>query len=175
MGALSPLGLHFDHSIGYGWRIRSAGGHAMEAVILIGIQASGKTTFYKERFFRTHVRISLDLLQTRHRQDVFLKACLATEQRFVVDNTNPTVAERQPLIQVAREARFRVIGYYFQSRVSDCIGRNAARTEAQRIPDKGILGTAARMERPGFHEGYDELYYVRINAQGEFEVEPWTS
>ena len=54
----------------------------MEAVVLIGIQASGKTTFYQQRFFATHVRISLDLLRTRE------------QQRFVVDNTNITAAER---------------------------------------------------------------------------------
>jgi predicted kinase len=30
----------------------------MEAVILVGIQASGKSTFYAQRFFDTHVRIS---------------------------------------------------------------------------------------------------------------------
>jgi predicted kinase len=141
---------------------------------LIGIQASGKTTFFKERFFNTHVRISLDLLRTRHRQEVLLHACLATQQRFVVDNTNPAVAERQPLIKAAREARFRVIGYYFQSKVSECIERNAVRTDGRRIPDEGILGTSARMELPSLREGFDELYYVRIN-EGGFEVEPWKS
>jgi predicted kinase len=34
----------------------------METVILIGIQGSGKSTFYRERFFDTLVRINLDLL-----------------------------------------------------------------------------------------------------------------
>ncbi|MBN1315005.1 MAG: hypothetical protein JXA42_06040 [Anaerolineales bacterium] len=38
----------------------------MQAVIFIGIQATGKSTFFKERFFNTHVRISLDLLKTRN-------------------------------------------------------------------------------------------------------------
>lgn len=33
----------------------------MEAVIFIGLQASGKSSFYKERFFSTHVWINLDL------------------------------------------------------------------------------------------------------------------
>ena len=33
----------------------------MEAVIFIGIQASGKSTFFKERFFNTHVRINLEM------------------------------------------------------------------------------------------------------------------
>jgi hypothetical protein len=66
----------------------------VEAVVFCGIQASGKSTFYRERFFPTHVRISLDLLRTRHREATFLRACLETRQRFVVDNTNPTRAER---------------------------------------------------------------------------------
>ena len=39
----------------------------MEAVVFTGIQASGKSTFYRERFFHTHLRISLDLLKTRGR------------------------------------------------------------------------------------------------------------
>ena len=40
----------------------------MEAVILVGIQAAGKSTFYRERFFGSYVQISLDLLRTRHRE-----------------------------------------------------------------------------------------------------------
>lgn len=40
----------------------------MEAVILCGIQASGKSAFYSERFFHTHVRINLDMLRTRRRE-----------------------------------------------------------------------------------------------------------
>ena len=39
----------------------------MQAVIFIGIQGSGKTTFYRDRFFNTHFRINLDMLKTRHR------------------------------------------------------------------------------------------------------------
>ncbi len=38
----------------------------MEAVVFCGIQGSGKTSFYRERLLATHVRISLDLLRTRH-------------------------------------------------------------------------------------------------------------
>ncbi|MDL2321544.1 ATP-binding protein, partial [Desulfosarcina sp. OttesenSCG-928-B08] len=66
----------------------------MEAIIFCGIQASGKSTFYLERFFKTHVRISLDLLRTRNRENRFLSLCLETGQHFVVDNTNPTRSDR---------------------------------------------------------------------------------
>ena len=69
----------------------------MEAVILVGLQGAGQSSFYRERFFATHVRISLDLLKTRHRERRLLQACVETGQRFVVDNTNPTRAERAGL------------------------------------------------------------------------------
>jgi predicted kinase len=67
----------------------------MEAVIFIGIQASGKSTFYKERLFNTHIRINLDMLKTRNREKQLMQVCLQTGQPFVIDNTNPTKEERQ--------------------------------------------------------------------------------
>jgi hypothetical protein len=39
----------------------------VEAVIYIGLQGAGKSTFCRERLFHTHVRLSLDMLKTRHR------------------------------------------------------------------------------------------------------------
>ena len=66
----------------------------MEAVIFVGVQGSGKTTLYLERFFTTHVRLSLDMLRTRNRERLLLDACIEAKQPFVIDNTNPTVEER---------------------------------------------------------------------------------
>lgn len=145
----------------------------MEAVIFIGLQGAGKSTFYKERFFRTHLRINLDMLRTRHRERRLLEVCIATQLRFVVDNTNPSLAERRGYILAAKKAGFRVVGYYFQSRVEDCMRRNEQRPESERIPLKGILGAAGRMERPSRSEGFDELHYVRIDKAGGFLVEEW--
>jgi len=45
----------------------------MEAIIFCGIQATGKTTFFKERFFKTHMRISLDQLNTRNKELRFIE------------------------------------------------------------------------------------------------------
>src|SRR5438105_14882155 len=128
----------------------------MEAVIFIGLQGAGKSTFYKERFFDTHLRVNLDMLKTRHRENCFLTTCVETGQRFVVDNTNSTRAERQVYIRAAKDAGFRVVGYYFRSRVEDCMRRNEGRPDGQRVPLKGLLGTAGRMERPTPEEGFDE-------------------
>jgi hypothetical protein len=41
----------------------------MERILFIGIQVMEKSTFYRERFFRTHVRVNLDMLGTRHREE----------------------------------------------------------------------------------------------------------
>jgi predicted kinase len=144
----------------------------MEAVIFTGIQGSGKTTFYRQRFFDTHVRISLDLLRTRHRERMFLETCLKTQQRFVADNTNVLAAERAVYIAAAKSSGFRVIGYVFQSKLRDALGRNAQRSGKQRIPVAGIVSMLKRMQQPALQEGYDELYSVEIGENNEFVVTP---
>ncbi len=40
----------------------------MEMIIFTGIPASGKSSFYKELFFNSHLRISMDLLNTRNKE-----------------------------------------------------------------------------------------------------------
>lgn len=145
----------------------------MEAILFIGLQASGKSTFYKQRFFDTHVRINLDMLRTHTRENALLQACLETGAAFVVDKMNQTAHHRRRYIEAARAAGFRVVGYYFSSRLADCLERNAARSGPQRIPDAGVKGTAAQLERPHMGEGFDALYYVRIGEGGKFIVDPW--
>ncbi len=144
----------------------------MEAVIFIGIQATGKTSFYLARFFDTHIRISLDMLRTRHREGLLFRACLEMKQPFVVDNTNPTKRERARYLPAAKEAGFKVVGYYFDSRLGEALKRNEMRPGAKRIPVKGIGGTLKRLEPPSLKEGFVVLYRVRIE-DGDFVVEPW--
>ena len=142
----------------------------MEAVVFIGLQASGKSSFYRQQYFDTHVRISLDLLHTRHRERLFLEACLQTQQPFVVDNTNPSRDERAAYIALARAARYRVVGCYFRSSLEECLLRNQTRPEP--IPEKGVLGTAKRLQLPALDEGFDALRYVRLTPTG-FVIEEW--
>ena len=145
----------------------------MEAVIFCGIQGSGKSTFFRERFFDTHIRLNLDMLRTRHREGILLRACLEGKQPFVVDNTNPTAADRARYVAPARGARFRVVGYYFRSAVAESLERNAQRDPRRQVPVAGVLGTHKRLEVPAWAEGFDALYYVRIGDGGAFIVEPF--
>lgn len=145
----------------------------MEAVIFIGIQAAGKSTFYQRRFFSTHVRLSLDLLKTRHCERILLRACLEAKQPFVIDNTNITREARAGYISAAKSAGFTVTGYYFQSALQAAIERNSRRTGRAFIPVKGIAGTHKRLELPRLDEGFDRLWYVEIDAASEFVVREW--
>jgi len=143
----------------------------MQAIIFCGIQGSGKSTFYKEHFFSTHLRLSLDLLRTRHREHLFLEACLRTRLRFVVDNTNPTLAERQVYITQARAAGYQVIGYFFETNVKEAISRNNTRSGRFKVPEKGVYGTLKRLQVPTMQEGFDALYKVHLLATGAYQVE----
>lgn len=145
----------------------------MEAVIFIGIQGSGKSSFYRERFFDTHVRINMDMLKTKHRQHLLLSACIEARQPFVVDNTNVTAATRAYFIAPAKAAGFRVTGYYFRSDVKAALQRNIRRVGAARVPDKAVLGTYKRLELPTRVEGFDALFYARVDEAGGFLVEEW--
>lgn len=143
----------------------------MEAVLFIGIQGAGKSTFYRERFFDTHVRINLDMLKTRYREKVLLSACLLAKQPFVVDNTNVLAKERARYIEPARENAFRVHAYFFQPDVRGSIARNARRTGKGAIPVPGLLGAYKRLEPPRPEEGFDRIYRVRLTPEGAWVVE----
>lgn len=145
----------------------------MEAVIFVGIQATGKSTFYHHQFARTHMRVNLDMLKTRHREQCFINTCLDTRQRFVVDNTNPTPIERQRYIQAAQRHDFSVIGYYFESKLAAALVRNRNRSLEQQIPEQGVKGTAARLLLPTYKEGFDQLFYVRLQPEQQFSIETW--
>lgn len=146
----------------------------MEAVLFVGLQAAGKSSFYRERFFQTHVRISMDLLRTRFRERTFLEACIGTQQPFVIDNTNPTCVDRERYLTPARARGYRTIAYYFDDPPAACLQRNAGRVVVDRVPDVAIRATAGKLEAPSRTEGFDQLFRVRI-VDDRFEVREITN
>lgn len=146
----------------------------MEMVLFTGMQASGKSEFYKRVFYKSHVRINLDMLRTRSREGILLDACIRAKQPFVVDNTNPTGQDRRRYIELAKTAGFAVRGYYFRSSIAECIARNALRTGRECIPRQALLATHAKLELPRRDEGFDSLFYVYIKEDGSFAQEEFT-
>ena len=146
----------------------------MELIIFVGLQASGKSTFFRARFAATHEHVSKDLFRNNknpnRRQTQLIEAALRVGRSVVVDNTNPTAEERRPLIQLGREHGAKIVGYYFESEVRRCLERNRQRTGKARVPDVALYTTAKKLVRPSYPEGFDELYDARITGGSAFEV-----
>lgn len=143
----------------------------MEAVIFVGIQGAGKSTFCKERFYDSHVRINLDMLRTRRRETLLFEACLEAKQKLVLDNTNLTREEREKYIVRAKDFGFKIVGYYFQTKIEKAIERNNRREGKAKIPEKGLRGALKKLQVPIYEEGFDKLFRVWINDENQFVVE----
>jgi predicted kinase len=143
----------------------------MEAVVFCGVQGSGKTTLYRDRFLETHVRVSMDLLRTRRREAALVQFCLETRQRFVVDNTNPTPTDRRRYVEPARAAGFRVLAYLVEVDDAEALARNAERPAKERVPPSGVVGTRRRLQRPTPEEGFDELWHATAALGGGWRIE----
>ena len=134
----------------------------MQLIIFIGIQGVGKSTFYQRQFFHSHIRLNKDMLNTNHRLQLLFEACLASKTKTVLDKTNPTVLERADFITAAKAAGFEVIAYYFDCPFKDALARNNAREGKAKIPEVGVKGTAKKMQRPSFEEGFDNIFTVKV-------------
>lgn len=148
----------------------------MELVIFVGLQGSGKSTLYRTHFAETHVHVSKDNFpNARHRdrrQALLIEEALRAGRSVVVDNTHPTRSDRAGPIALARAYGARVVGYYFDTSVNECLARNRARQGRARVPDVAIFATAKKLERPALDEGFDALYRVRLSNGQRFEITP---
>jgi predicted kinase len=146
----------------------------MELVILVGVPASGKSSFVRARLAATHQHVSNDLQpparrgDARHREPI--AAALRAGRSVVVDNVNATEAVRAPLIRLGREHGARIIGYHFPTAVAEAVARNRQRTAAARVPDVAIYAAAKWLRPPSPAEGFDELWEVRLGPDGGFDV-----
>jgi predicted kinase len=139
----------------------------MELVIFVGLQASGKSTFFHERFAATHEHVSKDLFRNNRnpnrRQAQLIEDALEEGRSVVVDNTNPTLEDRRALIELGGEYAARIVGYYFDASVRECLRRNEAREGKARVPDVAIYATAKKLVAPSMQEGFDALLCVRLS------------
>ncbi len=146
----------------------------MEMVVLCGLQASGKTTFRRERF-PDHVVVSKDLMRNNRRRErrqrQLVEQALAEGRSVVVDNTNPSAIEREPLAAIGRAYGAITAAYVFETDFDTCLKRNATRSGDDLVPYVGLVDVARRLEKPLLDEGFDEIWLVRATA-GQFEVRP---
>jgi predicted kinase len=137
-------------------------------VVFTGLQASGKSAFYRERFAATHEHVSKDSFRNNknpeRRQRQLIREALGAGRSVVVDNTNPTAEDRRSLVELGHELGARIVGYYFEAEARECVERNRERRGKARVPNVAIYATAKKLVSPSRSEGFDELFRVRIAA-----------
>ncbi len=152
-------------------------GTEMELVIVIGLQASGKTTFARSRFGDTYQYVSKDLLRNNsnpaRKQRQLIEAALQQGLSVVVDNTNPTIEERKELIELGRLYAAEITGCFFEVQLKQCLERNRAREGKARVPDVAIFATLKKLARPSYTEGFTKLFSVYNRGDQHFEVSNW--
>jgi predicted kinase len=143
-------------------------------IVFVGIQASGKTTFYRRFLAGTHVHVSMDnwpdRASKRNREREAILECLQAGKPFVVDNTNPARADRERYFEYARLFGVPLIAYFFESNYAACMDRNNSRDGRHRIPEAGVQRAFGRLEPPTVEEGFAAVRKVRIVGEG-FEIE----
>lgn len=165
-----------------------------ELVILVGIQASGKTTFYRRRLAGRYLHVSLDNWRgkgnVRKREYEAILAGLhaaadsdGDKLGVVVDNTNTTAATRRRYFDHAREFSrqtgrpVRVVAYFFDADLAGCLNRNEQRpAEASvgtpyYVPPPAIRRFHKLLQPPTYQEGFEQIFRARIAEDGRFEVE----
>lgn len=145
-----------------------------ECAILVGLQGTGKTTYYRTRLAGTHRHVSKDNFprarDRNRRQLTLVETALREGASVAVDNTNATPESRAPIIALAHRLGARVVGYYFQATVGESLARNRQREGRARVPDVAVYVTARKLVPPAREEGFDRLYRVRVAGGDTFEV-----
>ena len=139
--------------------------------IMIGIQGSGKSTFCNVHLSE-FTRINLDTLHTRNKENIAIRNAISEKENIVVDNTNPMIRERANYIQKGKEAGYKILGFFMQSKLQDCIARNRCREGKEKIPNNAIIHTSNKLEIPSYKEGFDKMYFVSIEDE-KFKIEDW--
>jgi predicted kinase len=146
--------------------------------VLVGLQASGKSTFVAGGRFAGWVRVSKDdwpnARRRQRRQLRVIDAALLAGRDVVVDNTNPSPAEWEPLIELARARGARVEAFWFPPDLEVSLARNAGRSGVARVPDVGIFATVSVLQEPSTVVGFDAVWRVTTDGRGGFLVAPLT-
>ncbi|WP_104523954.1 ATP-binding protein [Blastococcus atacamensis] len=132
---------------------------------MVGLQGAGKSTWVARHLTGTHVVVSKDHWPRARRREVrqqrLVAELLAAGRSVVVDNTNPSPAERAPLVAAARAAGVPVRAVWLDTPPELSLARNEARAEPERVPPVGVLATRARFVPPSAEEGFDRVDVVR--------------
>lgn len=130
----------------------------MEAIILVGIPGAGKSTYYWNNFSDTHLRLNLDSLGRRNRENIILESCIKSSTKICIDNTNITIDKRKKYIQMFKQAKYEIIVYWWDPDIKKSLSNQLKRE--RKVPEKAIIGFAKNFQEPLYSEGINKIIKV---------------
>ena len=144
-----------------------------KGVVLVGIPASGKSTYaemLKERGYKIistdAIREELGCLNDMSRNEevfnIFHKRIFieSIKNDIVVDATNLTVDSRRQILRAMNSDMKEIV--YFDVEVAEAIKRNNERTK--KVPDEVICKLHDRLEPPQICEGVSSIITIKIGG-----------
>ena len=107
--------------------------------VLIGAQASGKTTWARAKAAEDPDAIVFDFIRVKK-------------------------SEREPILTAALAAGVPVVAVWFKASLDDCLTRNAGRSLAERVDEEALRNVFAALEPPSLEEGFTHVHEVRNDA-----------
>ncbi|NNP71763.1 hypothetical protein A7P53_04675 [Acinetobacter defluvii] len=106
-----------------------------DVYILIGCQASGKSTWAKQHLLK-------------HPDDIVFDAILVKK------------SERQPIIELTKKFNKNCIAVYFQTPLKICLQRNQQRPQDQVVSEHALTNVYKALELPTHKEGFDQIIII---------------
>jgi predicted kinase len=137
---------------------------SVEIVVLTGIPGSGKSTMAKSKF-ANYVRINLDTIKSRAREEKRILEAISGSKSIVIDNTNLTRASRKRYVDLARKYGAGVRSIYLVCPLDLALERNSVRKGKERVPDFVVKIHNRRIEVPSTEEGFESVEVVNVEEK----------
>ncbi len=142
-----------------------------EILLTIGIPASGKSSYIKNKLYDSHIRVNRDMINNLAKEQTILTAILSTNMNVVIDRTNLTQEVRARFINLAKMYKYNVIGLIFDTPIEVCLERNKKRNLSTRVPEKIMKSMQSQLEQPSLEEGINQVIRVPFTEEVETQDE----
>lgn len=145
--------------------------------VLVGVPASGKSTFCNEFLSKVSTVISRDIVRYSiikdgeeyfsHEKEVFkefirqIRELMGKGENVTVDATHLNATSRFKLLSNLKGFDYEINAYFFDTPFDECLGRNAMRTGRAHVPEDAMENMYDSLTFPTKKEGFDCIYTVK--------------
>ena len=142
----------------------------MNTIILIGLPASGKSTYAEEIKNDNTIVLSSDSIRKEiygdesiqgNPKEIFdilysrMRSALSENKDVIVDATNINIRDRSLAINIAKEFNSYIKAVVFTTSIEECKERNLKRERV--VPDFVYDRMTSKFEEPTLEEGFDDI------------------